>query len=106
MFRTPNADDVNQKIEQGETHAGADALQTAINLVSIAGSKPTAFQAVSFEPPDPRENRGDGGIQTKRARGLRSEVSHDLVYEVPKEGIAREDSGACARPDTSNLRRT
>ena len=75
-------------------------------LVSIARSKPTAFQAVSFKPPDPRENRRDGGIPTKRARGLRPEVPPDLVHQISEEGIAREDSRACARPDTPDLCRT
>src|SRR5580698_10844687 len=72
-------------------------------LVSIARSKPTAFQAVSFEPPDPRENRGDGGIQAECARGFRPEVPHDLVYEISKENPAGKDSGACARPDPADL---
>ena len=51
-------------------HAGRTNQQIAEALVSIARSKPTAFQAVSFEPPDPRENRRDGGISAKCARGL------------------------------------
>src|SRR5579864_7281215 len=45
-------------------------------LVSISRSKPTAFQAVSFEPPDPYENRENGGVQTKRARVF------DLKYHL------------------------
>ena len=74
-------------------------------LVSIAGSKPTGFQPVSFEQPIPiSDNSENGGIQAKRARGIRSEVSHDLVHEVSKEGTAREDCRAGARPDTSDLR--
>src|SRR5271170_6563142 len=76
-------------------------------LVSIAGSKPTAFQAVSFEQPVPRLRQWrNGGIQAKRARGLRSEVPHDLVHKVSEEGTAGEDSRASARPDTPDLRRT
>src|SRR5580700_667040 len=39
----------------------------------------------------------------KRTRGLRPEVSHDLVHEVPEEDPQGPDSGACARPDTSDL---
>jgi hypothetical protein len=65
-------------------------------LVSIAGSKPTAFQAVSFEPSAPHENREDGGIQTQCARGLRPEVSHDPVHKVSEEGAAWSAGGACA----------
>ncbi len=86
--------------------AECKASDSPIVLVSIARSKPTAFQAVSFEPPDPRENRRDGGISAKRARGLRLEVSHDLVHKVSEEDTAREDSRACARPDTADLRGT
>jgi hypothetical protein len=57
-------------------------------LVSIAGSKPTAFQAVGFKRPVPRyENRRNGGIQAKRARGLRFEVPHDVVHEISEEDI-------------------
>jgi hypothetical protein len=32
-------------------------------LAPSARSNPTAFQAVRFQPPDPRENREDDGIQ-------------------------------------------
>jgi hypothetical protein len=32
-------------------------------LAPSARSNPTAFQAVRFQPPDPDENREDGGIQ-------------------------------------------
>jgi Uma2 family endonuclease len=32
-------------------------------LAPSARSNPTAFQAVRFQPPDPRENRRDDGIQ-------------------------------------------
>ncbi len=56
-------------------------------LVSIAGSKPTAFQAVSFEQPVPRLRQWrNGGIPAKRARGLRTEVPHDLVHKISEEG--------------------
>jgi multidrug resistance efflux pump len=34
------------------------------DLAPSAGSNPTAFQAVSFQPPNPHDNRKDGGIQT------------------------------------------
>jgi hypothetical protein len=52
-------------------------------LVSIARFNPTAFQAVRFQQPVPRLRQWkDGGIQAKRARGLRPEVSRDLVHEV------------------------
>ena len=43
-------------------------------LAPSARSNPTAFQAVRSQPPDPRENRRDGGIQTKHARGVRPGV--------------------------------
>ena len=43
----------------GEMHDDA----VAHYLAPSARSNPTAFQAVSFEPPRPYENREDGGIQ-------------------------------------------
>ena len=52
-----------------------------LRLVSIAGSKPTGFQPFGFEQPVPiPENGRNGGIQAKRARGVRPEVPHDLVH--------------------------
>jgi len=45
-----------------------------ISLGSIARFNPTAFQAVGFQQPVPRLRQWkDGGIQAKRARGLRPE---------------------------------
>src|SRR5579863_4211523 len=38
-----------------------------------------------------------------RARGLRSEVSRDLVHEVSLQDIARTSGGACARSDPTDL---
>src|ERR1700728_3012601 len=81
----------------------SNTRNSGTTLVSIARSKPTGFQPVSFEPPDSRENGRDDGVQAKRARGLRFEGSHDLVHEVPKENTTGEDSRACARSDTSDL---
>jgi hypothetical protein len=40
----------------------------------------------------------NGGIQTQRAGGLRSEVSPDLVHEVSVQGVAGARGGAGARP--------
>ena len=34
-----------------------------IDLAPPARSNPTAFQAVSFQPPNPHDNKEDGGIQ-------------------------------------------
>jgi hypothetical protein len=34
-----------------------------LSLAPSARSNPTAFQAVRFQPPDPDENRENGGIQ-------------------------------------------
>ena len=75
-------------------------------LVSIAGSKPTGFQPVSFEQPVPLlDNRRNGGIQAKRARGIRSEVPRNLVHQIQEESTARTDCRAGARFDTTDMRR-
>lgn len=64
------------------------------DLVSIARSKPL----------NPYENKENGGVPTKRARGVRFEVPPDLVHEIPEEDSAGENSGACARLDQTGMR--
>ena len=57
-------------------------------LVSIAGSKLTAFQAVSFEQPIPiSDNSENGGIPAKRARGLR--WAGDIEVKIQRPGATR-----------------
>ena len=68
-----------------DTVASIHGYLTALrqSLGSIARFNPTAFQAVGFQQPfHAFDNGKDGGIQAKRARGLRPEVSRDLVHEV------------------------
>src|ERR1035438_2155640 len=73
-------------------------------LAPSARFNPTAFQAVSFQRPVPRLRQGeDGGIQTQRARGLRPEVSHGVVYEVPVQDIDGQGSGTCPRSDPAGM---
>jgi hypothetical protein len=73
-------------------------------LVSIARFNPTAFQAVRFQQPVPRLRQWrDGRIQTKRARGLRFEVSRNLVHEVSLPDTAGASGRASARPDSADL---
>ncbi len=51
-----------------------------LNLAPSARSNPTPFQAARFQPPDPDENREYGGIQAKRARGIRSQNMRGGVW--------------------------
>jgi hypothetical protein len=60
------------------------------------GFNPTNFYAVRIQPPHAYENREDAGIQAQRAGGVRPEVSHDLVHEVPIQDTERERDAACA----------
>ena len=72
-------------------------------LAPSARSNPTAFKAVRFQPPDPYENGEHDGVQAQRARGIRPEVSHDLVHEVSVQDTSREGGRACARSDPADL---
>jgi len=71
---------------------GAAATLHKANLVSIARFK-RGDAAARGGPPN------SGGT-----RGLRPEVPDDLVHEVSKENTEGPDSGACARPDTPDVR--
>jgi hypothetical protein len=94
MFANPVLEKLRQRIsslEEGQRRFSrvipvSDAVDRRLPyrlpraLAPSARFNPTAFKAVRFQPPDPYENREDGGIQAQCARGVRPEVSHDLVY--------------------------
>jgi hypothetical protein len=71
----------------------AKLIDETPRILASIRSKPTAFQTVSFEQRVPRLRQWkSAGIPARPARGLRSEVPHDLAYKISEEGTAREDS--------------
>src|SRR4029434_4006570 len=73
-------------------------------LARGAGSNPTAFQAVSFQPPRPGNGGWGGRVSPKRARGDGPQVPRDMGDEVSVQDSARGHRRAGARPAETDLR--
>ena len=86
--------------------SGSRAEETCLGGIVLAPgarSKPTAFQAVSFQPPSSVEGGRGGGIPAHGARGHGSEVPHGLDHQVSVSDVAGRCCGAIAGVDPLDL---
>ncbi len=94
------------KVGFREICLSSESRQLRVHVFVVArgaGSNPTAFQAVSFQPPRPGNGGWGGRVSPKRARGDGSEVSGDMGDEVSVQDSAGRYRGAGARPAETDL---